>query len=317
VRQQNRSNENSAKTDKLQLYDSTETGLSFFFIVHVLLTSELFFVSSFQSQRKRTMSVGFVVKCFDHIAFGVRSVAVCAPFLGSVLGGSPLEGGDGAAFEGMQYRFPRGEVLEVIAPTEPTSFLHRFLDHRGPRVHHVTFKVNDIVAAAEQTKRAGFEVVGYDASRSGWKEFFIHPKQAQGIVLQMAEHHPELERNWTKDYDFPPFTPVPALTPAVVLGLRLRVRDITRARAIWGQLLGGEEKPESDSPSGPHRLSFHWRGSPMRICVDVDPLAAADGPAAIELGAGSIGLTAGSVLVPQVLGARFEVVSDSIPAAAL
>jgi catechol 2,3-dioxygenase-like lactoylglutathione lyase family enzyme len=68
--------------------------------------------------------------------------------------------------------------------------MYRFLAARGPGIHHVTFNVPDIVAAAERVRRFGYEVVGYNDEFAYWKELFLHPKQALGIVVQLAEEHP-------------------------------------------------------------------------------------------------------------------------------
>ncbi|MEK7385890.1 MAG: hypothetical protein AABZ83_05565, partial [candidate division NC10 bacterium] len=66
--------------------------------------------------------------------------------------------------------------------------------------------------------------------------------------------------------------------PAVtVLGLRMRARSRERARVQWHSILQGEC---AEGVGG--ELIFRWRGSAMRIVVEIDP-AREEGPAAIEL----------------------------------
>jgi len=87
----------------------------------------------------------------DHIALGLHRIADGVPFLVGTLGGRYRDGGPSGAFTGAQWSFAEGEKIELIEPLgEPNGFMYRFLEARGPGVHHVTFKVPDIVAAAER-----------------------------------------------------------------------------------------------------------------------------------------------------------------------
>jgi methylmalonyl-CoA/ethylmalonyl-CoA epimerase len=235
----------------------------------------------------------------DHIAIGLHRIADGVAFLVGELGGRFVDGGPSGNFTGGQWSFADGEKLELIEPLgEPGGFMHRFLAGRGPGIHHVTFKVPDIVAAAERVRRFGYDVVGYNDDSPYWKELFIHPKQALGIVVQLAEEHPLPEGMpaWNAGWDAPP-GPRPAEPPARVLGLRLTARSAEAARRQWGELLGGREYSERGL------LVYEWADSPLRLAIRVDA-SRAEGPDAIELQcARRLALPAGSV--PD-LGARFE-----------
>jgi len=63
----------------------------------------------------------------------------------------------------------------------------KFLASNGEGVHHVTFKVTDITAAIERARSLGLSVVGIDLEDASWKEAFIHPKSANGVLMQIAE----------------------------------------------------------------------------------------------------------------------------------
>ena len=92
----------------------------------------------------------------------------------------------------MQIRIGRaddGMTIEVLEPadTERKDFLERFLASGGDRPHHITFKANDIEAELERLRAAGVEPVGIDFRDPGWQEMFIHPAQAHGTVIQIAQ----------------------------------------------------------------------------------------------------------------------------------
>ena len=212
----------------------------------------------------------------DHVACGVASIAEAAGFVAGTLGGEPWMGGPGGAFVGAQWRFEGGGVLELIEPTgPPDGFLWRFLASRGPGVHHVTFKVKDLALACERVREAGLDVVGYDDSSPGWKEAFLHPKQAQGLVVQLAESHPELDGGWSEAWSFPPAPAAPP-PPVRLLGLHLSAHDLGAARRQWGELLGGVERR-----LGGDRI-FVWPDSPLRIRVSPDPVGP-EGPLELEV----------------------------------
>jgi methylmalonyl-CoA/ethylmalonyl-CoA epimerase len=209
----------------------------------------------------------------DHVAIALRRLADAAPFAVGELGGRAHAAGPGNGFRWAQWQFDGGAVLEFLEPDGPPGgFLHRFLARHGPGVHHATFKVPDLAAAAERARALGYDVVGYDDRHPGWKECFLHPKQAQGIVVQMAE----TDGSEGPSAALPPGPP-PAEPAARVLGLRLVARSESAARRQWIELLDGRCEARGGE------LSLRWPDSPLRIAITLDPRAPVEGPRAIEL----------------------------------
>src|SRR5437773_308482 len=50
---------------------------------------------------------------------------------------------------------PPGVKLELLEPTSPDSPIARYLEKRSPGLHHLTLRVDDIVAALAQLKARG------------------------------------------------------------------------------------------------------------------------------------------------------------------
>jgi len=211
---------------------------------------------------------------FDHVAIGLPRISDAAPFLSGELGGVPDAGRPSGVFTWATYRYEGGGCIEIIEPLGPSGFLHRFLAERGPGIHHVTFKVPSIVDACARAEAAGYGIVGRDDSDRSWKEAFLHPKQALGIVVQFAEPGPV-------DEAAQPMAPPPSVpdAPAAVtlLGLRMRCQSRERAVTQWGKVLQGQLR---DEPRGD--LVFGWPGSFLRLAVEIDPVQN-EGPTAIEL----------------------------------
>ena len=227
---------------------------------------------------------------FDHIAIAAQRIADAPPYLMGVLGGVPYFGMSADVFRFGQWEFDGGGRIEVLEPRGDNGFLHRFLAARGPGVHHVTFKVPNLAEARERATALGYTVVGYDASVPRWKEAFLHPKEALGLVVQIVESPDEPPRgHWRKPPPMPPDPP----RPVRLLGLRLRAHSAERARRQWSKLLGADASVDGD------RHVFCWRGSPLRIAVEVAS-AGDEGPTAIEIAPPSRAVTGLGAPVPDL-----------------
>lgn len=130
----------------------------------------------------------------DHVAIGVRDHREALRALTGRLGGLVISGGQPPAsgFRAMQIRLGRGDdgmTVELLEPAdvEHNDFLERFLDAGGDRPHHITFKTSDIVAERARLKSLGIEPVAVDFSEPAWQEMFVHPADAHGTVIQIAQ----------------------------------------------------------------------------------------------------------------------------------
>jgi len=235
----------------------------------------------------------------DHIAVAVPDGAEVGHLLGETLGGRSAKAGPGRGFRFWQWEYANRGRLEILRPDGPPGgFLHRFLERRGAGFHHVTFKVQDLESATDRATEAGYDVVGMDLSDPSWKEAFLHPRQAGGIVVQFAEEHDDPEAldrsNLTGRRDR-------ARLAVDLVGLRMAARKPASARALWEKLLKARCREQGDL------LLFHWPESPLRIAVQIEP-DAPEGAVAVEVSASH------PIEIPEtpdpVLGVRFIRVSQ-------
>jgi methylmalonyl-CoA/ethylmalonyl-CoA epimerase len=124
----------------------------------------------------------------DHVAVAVRDPAAGAAVFRDLLGGTFLMGADQAVqgFRFVQYRFPGGGKIELVTPLGE-GFLARFLDRRGEGVHHITFRVDRLEEQIERLRSAGIPLTQVSLEDPGWKEAFVHPSHANGVLIQLAE----------------------------------------------------------------------------------------------------------------------------------
>jgi methylmalonyl-CoA/ethylmalonyl-CoA epimerase len=201
----------------------------------------------------------------DHIAIATHRLADVPPLLVGVLGGIPFFGMDAGVFRFGQWEFEGDGRIEVLEPRGDNGFLHRFLATHGPGIHHVTFKVPSLREACDRAESLGYGIVGYDDSNPYWKEAFLHPKDALGIVVQLAQAAGKgPTRGKWRTAPPGPANPPP---PVRIIGLRTRAQSEARARRQWGEVLDGTASREDGL------LVFRWPASPLRIAVEVDPVA--------------------------------------------
>jgi len=85
---------------------------------------------------------------------------------------------------------PLGESeIELVQPTTETSGLAKFLEKRGPGLHHISIEVDDIAAKLDQLREQ--EVLLIDEvpvqMDDGRQLAFIHPKSAGGVLVELYQ----------------------------------------------------------------------------------------------------------------------------------
>jgi methylmalonyl-CoA/ethylmalonyl-CoA epimerase len=173
---------------------------------------------------------------FDHVAIGTRALPDGWDLFGGLLGGSWVYGGDSPGFWWGQLQFRSGPKIELLTPSggPDSAFLERFLVGRGAGPHHFNFIVPDIHATLTRIRAVGIEPVQVSLASPTWKEAFLHPKNAYGIVVQVAQPSGAT-----------PTLPAPAELPAAGLPsdftlVEHTVSDIHGAVRLFADALEGE-----------------------------------------------------------------------------
>ncbi|MBF0100092.1 MAG: VOC family protein [Desulfobacterales bacterium] len=130
----------------------------------------------------------------DHISIAVTDYESARHFFQDILGAIP---GAASLDDTMKYQwqlFSIGDLsrLELLKPLGDGSFLEKFLSrHPEGGVHHITFETSSIQESMKLLEQHQIPYFGYNEYVGGvWKEIFIHPKHAYGVLIQIAEFHP-------------------------------------------------------------------------------------------------------------------------------
>ena len=130
-----------------------------------------------------------MITILDHLAGGTPALSAGWELFADVLGGTWAYGGDDPGYWWGQLNFASGPKIELLTPTggPDAAFLERFLAARGAGPHHFNFLVPDIETTLARIKAAGIDPVRVNLANPAWKEAFLHPRAAYGIVIQVAQ----------------------------------------------------------------------------------------------------------------------------------
>ncbi len=131
------------------------------------------------------------VNHIDHVAIAVSSAAEAATQLQAIFslqpGASEHVAGQKTNVVFLHAGAP-DTAIELICPAGNEA-LQRFVDKRGPGLHHICFEVPDLVAALADLKAAGVELIDQVPRQGarGHRVAFVHPKATGGVLFELCD----------------------------------------------------------------------------------------------------------------------------------
>ena len=126
----------------------------------------------------------------EHIGIAVKDLSKDAPFWSKVLGIERIttEDVDDQGVITDIYNTGRGKI-ELLLSKYPDSPIGKFIQKRGPGIHHVCLQVENINDSMEVLKQNKIEIIGERPTigAEGYKVIFIHPRSAGGVLVELAE----------------------------------------------------------------------------------------------------------------------------------
>ena len=126
----------------------------------------------------------------DHIGIGVKDLSAALAFYSDVLG-LDVDPPEEVASQRVRAHFIAvGESkLELLEPTAPDSPIARFIDKRGPGLHHITLRVDDVAAALSHLKARGAKLIDEQPrpGAEGALVAFIDPTAAHGVLVELKQ----------------------------------------------------------------------------------------------------------------------------------
>jgi methylmalonyl-CoA epimerase len=127
---------------------------------------------------------------FDHVGIAVASLDEGEKFH-RTLGFAP---GKSETVESEKVRVRMFEManqsrIELLEPTSPDSTIAKFLEKRGPGIHHVCLRVKDVRKALDRLKQAKYRLVHDEPFKGAHNCLvaFVHPASTGGVLIELSQ----------------------------------------------------------------------------------------------------------------------------------
>jgi methylmalonyl-CoA/ethylmalonyl-CoA epimerase len=130
------------------------------------------------------------MKKIEHLGIAVKNMEDSNALFEKLLGVAPYKQEE-VVSEGVNTSFFQNgpNKIELLASTDPTGPIAKFLEKKGEGIHHVAFEVEDIVAEMARLKSEGFTLLNEKPKKGADNKWvaFIHPKTANGVLVELCQ----------------------------------------------------------------------------------------------------------------------------------
>ncbi len=126
----------------------------------------------------------------DHIGIAVGDLDAAMKFYRDALGLDVMPPEEVATQKVRVHFVPLGAAsLELLEATSDESPIARFIGRRGPGVHHITLRVEDLVAALDDLRSRGVQLIDEKPrpGAEGALVAFIHPSATGGVLVELKQ----------------------------------------------------------------------------------------------------------------------------------
>lgn len=130
------------------------------------------------------------IKKIDHVAIVVEDLDEALGFWRDKLGLSLNHVEEVRDQESIVAFLPLGESeVELVQPTSGENGVARYLDRRGPGMHHICFEVDDIEAYLRKLRSSDVKLINEEpvVGTGGKRIAFIHPESTHGVLVELYE----------------------------------------------------------------------------------------------------------------------------------
>ncbi|SRR6266481_6738068 len=126
----------------------------------------------------------------DHIGIATRGIQDAIAFYRDALGLDVTETEEVAEQKVRVAMLPiGGSRIELLEATSADSPISRFLEKRGPGIHHIAVRVDDIRAVLADLKQNGARLIDEEPRKgaAGCLVAFVHPSSTGGVLLELVQ----------------------------------------------------------------------------------------------------------------------------------
>jgi methylmalonyl-CoA/ethylmalonyl-CoA epimerase len=125
----------------------------------------------------------------EHIGIAVASLKDAVPYYETLLGTKCYSIEEVADQKVKTAFFKVGETkIELLESTDPEGPVGKFIEKKGPGMHHIAFAVNDVNTALQDAGEAGIQLIDKQGRKGaeGLTIGFLHPKSTFGTLTELC-----------------------------------------------------------------------------------------------------------------------------------
>ncbi len=129
------------------------------------------------------------VSHIEHIGIAVTSLETAIPYYETLLGTTCYATEIVTDQKVKTAFFKVGQTkIELLESTDPEGPIGKFLEKKGPGVHHIAFAVNDVNSALQEANEAGIQLIDKQSRKGaeGLNIGFLHPKSTLGVLTELC-----------------------------------------------------------------------------------------------------------------------------------
>ncbi|QNF34859.1 methylmalonyl-CoA epimerase [Adhaeribacter swui] len=126
----------------------------------------------------------------EHIGIAVKDLARANELYAQLLNTQPYKTEEVPSEKVITSFFKTGETkIELLAATDETSVIAKFLQKKGEGLHHIAFAVDDIQSEMQRLKQAGFTLLNETPKEGADNKLicFVHPKETNGVLIELCQ----------------------------------------------------------------------------------------------------------------------------------
>lgn len=126
----------------------------------------------------------------EHLGIAVKELTASIPLFEQLLN-TPCYKTETVDSEGVNTAFfLTGDAkIELLEATKPESPISKFIDKKGPGIHHIAFEVENIEAEMKRLSALGFELLNETPKNGADNKLvcFLHPKTTNGVLIELCQ----------------------------------------------------------------------------------------------------------------------------------
>lgn len=131
-----------------------------------------------------------MMRKIEHLGIAVRNIEESAKIYETLLGSACYKIEEVASEHVKTAFFQVGDSkIELLEATSESSPIFKFIEKKGPGIHHIAYDVENIYAEIERLTAEGFQLINEQPKAGADNKMiaFLHPKSTDGILVELCQ----------------------------------------------------------------------------------------------------------------------------------